>query len=689
MQSRAIKADESLFIPVWKEIALLGAILTLAAVLRLYDLQQVPPGLHFDEAFDAINAQKVMTGAERPIFFPDNLGEEPMSIYAAAVVFKALGVSPWSLRVSSALAGIINVAALYVLVRVLLPGSRKKRVAAAALAALVLAILYWHLNFSRLGMEPIFLPLMLTLSLVFLWRGLSGASNGQGNVRFVTIVDFVLAGLFLGGAEFSYKAGWFAPFLVVAFLMVECVANPLLVIRCWRGLAVFAVAAVLVFAPLGLYFWAHPEVFLDRPTAVTATTLNPATLADNAVRVADMFLVHGDENPRSNLPGRPVLDPFLAVGFVTGLAACLVRARPRGAADVLDGAGFRLALLWLIVMLLPSVLTDNAPHFGRSIGVTPVVAFLTANGFVELYQIARTRLVGSNGRISRPACILLMCILAVGFTTSAYATVHAYFEDWGKGTGLFKSFDAGYLAMAFKLRDRPANESIYLSPFAEQHYTIDYGLDGREARRFDGRRVLVLPPPGSIASYGVVTREDTRTIDRLAQIFPDGRIVETIPDPMGVPYASLYRVQGAPQLTPQKPVRALLGDTMQLIGYDLKREPDAILLTIYWGCIAEMKTDYTVFVHLNGETNPENQSPLWAQDDAMPGHGAYPTSRWQAGEVIVDEYRLVPPKSAPRGEYEIEVGMYTGQTGTRVRTEDADGVPMENDRVLFERITLP
>jgi hypothetical protein len=73
----------------------------------------------------------------------------------------------------------------------------------------------------------------------------------------------------------------------------------------------------------------------------------------------------------------------------------------------------------------------------------------------------------------------------------------------------------------------------------------------------------------------------------------------------------------------------------------------------------------------------------------MPGHGAYPTSRWRAGEVIVDDYRLALPADMPRGEYEIEVGMYTVKTGARVRVMDVNGAPMENDRVLFEGITLP
>ncbi len=674
----------------WKEILLLVGILAFASVLRLYRLDQLPPGLHYDEAFDALHAQKVLAGVERPIFFPDNLAEEPMSIYAAAAVFGVWGASPWSLRLSSALAGIANVAALYLLAREFLPGSNQKRMATAALAALVLAILYWHVNFSRLGMEPIFLPLMLTLSFLFLWRGLRRRLDADGGPRRpIDLLDFALAGLFFGAVQFSYKAGLFAPFFLVAFLMLEFPVNPRFWIRYWRGLVVLAVTAVLVFAPLGLYFWAHPEVFLERPAAVTATSLNVGTLSDNAAKVAGMFFIQGDENPRSNLPGRPALDPFLAIGFVAGLAACILRMGRRRQRDALDGTAARFVLLWLIVMVLPSVLTDHAPHFGRSIGAAPATALLVAIGFVELVDLVHRRAADSRERSRQLAPILLSLGLAIGLAGSAVSTIHAYFDLWAVRTGLFDSFDAGYLAVAQRLRDRPANESVYLSPFTDEHYTIDYGLGGREAREFDGRRVLVLPPPGSVATYGVITREDTRSIDRLAKVFPNGRVIETLGDLTGTPYASLYRVEGVPQMAPQRLVRAALGDTAQLIGYDLAHETHAIVLTIYWGCIAEMDADYTVFVHLVGPANPATQSPVWTQDDAMPGHGAYPTSRWQAGEVIVDDYRLALPADMPRGEYGIEVGMYTVKTGARARVTDATGAPMENDRVLFEGITLP
>ena len=167
------------------------------------------------------------------------------------------------------------------------------------------------------------------------------------------------------------------------------------------------------------------------------------------------------------------------------------------------------------------------------------------------------------------------------------------------------------------------------------------------------------------------------------------RAMETIGDYTGKAYATIFRVEGAARLTPQNIVNARLGDTIELIGYDSVRNGDTIVLTVYWGCLAETREDYTVFAHLIGALNPATQSSVWAQDDTRPGRGTFATARWQNGEVIVDEYRLTLPPNAPRGEYQIEIGMYNLATGARVRIVDANGAPMESNRVIFERIPFP
>lgn len=689
-----------------KEILVVLAIVLVASILRLYNLDQLPPGLHYDEAFKGVMARKLIVGPDRPIFFTENLTEEPMMQYATALSFLIFGDTAWHIRLVSAIAGIITVVALYFLARQLF---QQRWV--AWLGTFVLAILYWHLNFSRLGMEPILTPMTLTLAFVFLWRGIYSHPNplpfanprqtGEGvsllplsahperSVAKSKDADrgsgcgvvrhsqgwgrwgaLALAGFFLASTQYTYKAALFVPFLVVAFFGVEIVVERGFFRQNWRRLIFCALVAVLFFAPLGLYFVAHPEQFLERPTTVTVVSSVTTTIFDNARQIAGMFFLRGDDNPRSNLPGRPVLDPFLAIGFITGLIVCIVRIRRRKS---------RLLLMWLGVMALPSVLTDFAPHFGRDIGAIPVVALIVADGFGAIVDKIT----------SRRLLFTVYCLLFAGLLFSTYSTINAYFNNWGTRTGLFDSFDVGILSLGQKLHDRPGDEVLYVSPIDSHYYTLNYGLAGRDARSFDGRNVLVLPPPGVVADYGIITRDDKQSLNRLRTIFPQGRVVDSISDYVVEPYASIYRIDGTANLEPQKSVNAQLGNALKLIGYDVARDNNTIVYTVYWRCIAETKDDYTVFVHLTGVMNPATQSPVWAQDDARPGRGSYPTFRWRVGETIIDEYRLTIPPESPRGEYQTEIGMYNLETGVRVRMIDATGAPMENDRVIFERSTLP
>ena len=93
-----------------------------------------------------------------------------------------------------------------------------------------------------------------------------------------------------------------------------------------------------------------------------------------------------------------------------------------------------------------------------------------------------------------------------------------------------------------------------------------------------------------------------------------------------------------------------------LLGYDLEREsasPGGVVsLTLYWQALASLDDDYTVFVHLLGEHNPATNGPLWAGHDGQPDGGRYPTSRWQSGEIVRDDYLItIPENSRPQARW--------------------------------------
>ena len=51
-----------------------------------------------------------------------------------------------------------------------------------------------------------------------------------------------------------------------------------------------------------------------------------------------------------------------------------------------------------------------------------------------------------------------------------------------------------------------------------------------------------------------------------------------------------------------------------------------------------------------------------AQRDAEPADNLRPTTTWEPGEQIEDNYGIVVPPDLPAGNYTLEIGMYAGET---------------------------
>lgn len=109
-------------------------------------------------------------------------------------------------------------------------------------------------------------------------------------------------------------------------------------------------------------------------------------------------------------------------------------------------------------------------------------------------------------------------------------------------------------------------------------------------------------------------------------------------------------------------VGATFGGEVGLPGYTLSGDAGRYALELVWQAAAQPTADYTVFVHV---LRPDGTCCVW-QSDAMPRGGAYPTSRWQPGEVVVDAYEIALPADLPPGEYAMEVGLYLAETGQRL-----------------------
>ncbi|MCX7838218.1 MAG: hypothetical protein N2559_02005 [Anaerolineae bacterium] len=144
-------------------------------------------------------------------------------------------------------------------------------------------------------------------------------------------------------------------------------------------------------------------------------------------------------------------------------------------------------------------------------------------------------------------------------------------------------------------------------------------------------------------------------------------------------YAPLTRIKipltpsSADELRTAKPLHARVGDAFALSHYtlDVDRTTNRVHVTLYWQSVAPSQTDYTVFVHLL-----DASGAIVAQRDVPPRDGTYPTSIWEIGEIIKDEYELQIPANA-RAPFSLAIGMYLPSTQQRLPIGASDHIRID------------
>jgi len=164
---------------------ILISIFLLAGLLRFYDISNNPPGLYIDEIAIGNNAYSILkTGKDEyginfPLFFK-SYGDYkvPAYIYIVSGSMAFFGKNEFAIRFPSALAGTFSIIILYFILKELLKlddkkSSDKKYKYLPILAAFLLTISPWHLQFSRGGFEvnfAVFLFLLASLLAVLYLR---------------------------------------------------------------------------------------------------------------------------------------------------------------------------------------------------------------------------------------------------------------------------------------------------------------------------------------------------------------------------------------------------------------------------------------------------------------------------------------------------------------------------------------
>ncbi len=420
-------------------ILIIIIILVIAGFFRLWHLNSVPPGVYPDEAINGNNAVQALTTNHYKLFYPENNGREGLFINLIALCFNFFGIHIWSLKLISALAGILTVLGLYFLTKELF-----KSPIIALLSSWFLAISFWHVNFSRIAFRAILVPLLLVWSFYFLYKVI----NSNKEKKLTSTIYALLSGMLFGLGFHTYIAFRMAvlilivPFITVLIKLIreyKLNEKPWFIYfkkRFWQY-DLWIIAVIIAALPIGIYFLNNPGDFLGRASGVSVFAQdNPfKALISSTIKTLGMFNVVGDFNWRHNFSGSPQLLWPIGIFFLVGLAFSVTRAIKR------KTSSYWLLIAWFAVMLLPAILTyEGLPHALRAIGVIPVCYIFAGIGAYLIFK-SLFKLVKAN-KLNKALFITLCLLIVLG---CSYAQFDKYFVDWSRQPDVDNAFARDYV----------------------------------------------------------------------------------------------------------------------------------------------------------------------------------------------------------------------------------------------------
>lgn len=624
-------------------IWLAAAFLVVAFALRFFALDQFPPGVQHDEVFIANFAQTILQG-QYPIFFELNRGNEPLFMYFTALIFKLFGVNVWALRGAAALCGFGAIVITWFFARDLFSFEFASPKAPSEVArtrgnfiALVtvagVAFSFWSLYESRIGLHTITTYLLAAATFYTFWRGWTRQQNWL----------LLLSGLFAGLATYTYRSGIFVIVALLVFVLYTLLLYRRQWSKNWWTIPLIFLIAALIYAPLLNFITSHPDTALARlgdlsgdMDALRQGNLLP--MMNNVVRVFGMFGVSGDPEWRYNVALRPIFDPLWAVLFYAGIVVALWRIKC---------AAYAFVLVWLGVMLFPSILSGSDLSQHRAVGAIGAAFIVPALALDEIRTLAEGRW-GRTGNIAVGAGVALLILLA------AVGGLDAYFVTWANNPEV-RLIQRADLASAARWLDnhQGSARALVSAEFANDLDRGSFNLVARSQNRaqfFQGADTFVLSARTN--AYVVNTRSGP-IANSFAKSFLEDEPVFESKLANGTPEVQIYELTEQ-ELQILRTTRGLNSvartqdEQIKVLDVYLPREVrsgETLDAQVWWQIAAPQVTDADGLKWV-GELK-DDHAYGWGDAASM----GYTPSQWQRDDMVVSRLPVIIPPDAPPQEY--------------------------------------
>ncbi len=478
-------------------------IISIALILRFWQLGNVPPSPDWDEAALGWNAYSIMeTGKDEygknfPAILRSFDDYKPaLYVYLVIPFIKIFGFNIISVRLPGAIFGVIAVFATYFLVKELFE-KQQHREYLALLSSFLLAISPWHLQFSRIAFEAQVGMSMNILSILFFLKGL------KNKFFLIPGVLFAVSSIYVYQSEKVYLPVLFAVFGLIYFREILKIPRVWLVGIIILGLVLTApMVSSLVSDKNALLRAKGVSVFYDQTQFLKRSAFkimedkaNSDLLgivvdnrrAEYAKAVISGYISHFNPNwlfvtgdiERHHAPGMGLMYlfelPFLLIGIY------ILFFRPYQVKTKLT------LFTMLLVSPIAASITSGVPHAVRNINFLPVLQVLVALGivwFVVFISNIPAKGWSASGRkyLIFPIFILFFIFNFLYFLNQYFVQQNfLYSESWQYGyketINIIKPIEGKYNKVIVT-NDRPLDQSYMFFLFYLKYNPKTYLMEG-------------------------------------------------------------------------------------------------------------------------------------------------------------------------------------------------------------------